>query len=309
MAHEKPLAVYGALAANLLIAAVKFLAAAFTGSAAMLSEGVHSVVDSGNQALLLLGHHRSRLPPDDQHPFGHGAEVFFYGMLVAMLLFGIGGGLSIYEGIEHLRHPPVLKDATWNYLVLAAAAVFETISLVIALRELRAEVPGGSFWERFHSSKNPAVFAVVAEDIAAVVGLVIAFAGVLLSHTLGNAALDGCASIAVGLLLCGVGVLLAHETRGLLLGESAAPEVRQRIAAVVRADPAVVSADQPLTMHLAPGEVLLNMSVRFDPGLSAGELAAAIQRIEQKVRQEDARITHMFFEAEAFGPQPPDARP
>ena len=305
MAEKKPLAVYGALAANLLIAVVKFVAAAITGSSAMLSEGVHSVVDSGNQGLLLLGTHRSRQPADEQHPFGHGAELFFYGLLVAMLLFGFGGGLSIYEGVNHILHPAPLDDPTWNYVVLGAAALFEGTSLAIATRELLHRSRAAAFWERFRRSKDPSVFTVVAEDSAAIVGLIFAFLGVFLSHRLILPVLDGVASICIGVLLCSVALLLAYETKGLLVGESAEPEVRERIARVVRADPAVRRADAPLTMHLAPGEVLLNMSVTFDPQLPAAELARSIDRLERKVRQEDPRIARIFFEAAAMA-QPQD---
>lgn len=296
---ERPLVVYGALAANVVIAVAKFIAAFATGSAAMLSEAFHSVADSGNQGLLLLGLHRSGRPPDDRHPFGYGPELFFWSMVVAMVLFGVGGGLSIYEGVKHVLSPGEGGDPTWNYVVLAIAFVAEGTSLTIALRHFLRGRNGRPFWRALRSSKNPSVFTVLAEDSAALAGIVIAFLGVFLRHRLDMPVLDGVASILIGVLLCAVASFLGHETKGLLLGESAEPHVRERITEVVRADPAVRDVAPPLTMHLGPDQILLNMSIVFDPSLRAAEVGAAIDRIERAIRAEDARIQRIFVEAKS----------
>src|SRR5512139_46369 len=226
---ESPLAVYGAIGANLAIAATKFTVAAFTGSSAMLSEAIHSTVDTGNGLLLLWGLRQSRQPASELHPYGHGRELYFWSLIVAVLIFGLGGGVSFYEGVMHLRHPAPLHEPFWNYVVLGAAALFEGISFTIAWREFRGEVRGRPLWQALRSSKDPTTYTVLAEDGAALAGLFIAAVGIWLAHAFDRPELDGAASMLIGLLLAGVAVLLVREARGLLVGEGIRPETAEAI--------------------------------------------------------------------------------
>ena len=301
MAHsEKPVAIYGALFANLGIAVTKFIAAFFTGSSAMLSEGIHSLVDTGNQFLLLVGLKRSQRPADTNHPFGHGKELYFWGLIVAVALFSLGGGLSFYEGLTHLQHPTPLSDPTWNYIVLAIALVFEGISWVVAMREFRKGIGEGSVWSSLRTSKDPAIYTVVAEDTAALAGLIVAGLGIWLGHTLESPAIDGVASMIIGLILAGVAVFLVRESRGLLIGESASADVVEGIQRLAGADPAVQHARSPLTMHLGPSQILANLELEFKPGLDTDEIAAAVERIEQAVQADYAEVQQLYIETKAF---------
>lgn len=299
-AAKRPVAVYGAIAANLLIAVTKFLAAWATGSSAMVSEGIHSVVDTGNELLLLLGLRRSRRPPNAKHPFGYGQELYFWSLIVAVVLFGIGGGMSVYEGLLHLLHPTPPGDPFWNYVVLAIDAVAEGSSWLLALREFRREKLSGSFWRALRASKDPSVYTVLAEDSAALLGILVAFAGIYLGHRLHNPYLDGAAAILIGLILSAVAVFLVYESRGLLLGESADPQVVARIGELARADAAVVGVGTPLTMHFGPEEILLNLEVEFRPELPATEVVRAIDRLEEAIRREFPAIRRIFVESEAL---------
>lgn len=285
--------------ANFGIAVIKFAAAFFTGSAAMFSEGIHSLVDTGNQVLLLLGLKQSKKPADERHPFGYGKELYFWSLIVAVLLFGIGGGISAYEGISHLRHPGALQDPTWNYVVLAVALVFESISWLIAFREFGQRM-GRGFWQALRSSKDAATYTVLAEDSAALAGLIVAFLGVFLGHWLHIPAFDGLASLLIGIILAVVAIFLVYESRGLLVGESADREVVARIRQLAVADPAVVRASSPLTMHLGPDQVLLNLNLQFRGELSVNEVAEAIERIERAVRGEFPEVKRIFVEAQAL---------
>ena len=298
MAHdEKPIAVYGALAANLAIAITKFIAAAVTGSSAMVAEGVHSVVDTTNQVLLLVGVKRSRRPPDPAHPFGHASELYFWGLLVAVALFGVGGGLAFYEGIEHLRHPTPLQDPTWNYVVLGVAFALDGGSWLLARRELGRGHPGLGMWRAFRTSKDPAIYTVLAEDTADLVGIALAAAGIAIGHATGNPMWDGLASIAIGLLLAGVSLALARTGRSLLTGQAAAPEVVEAVRQIAAADPAVTRVAVPLTMHLGPEDVLVNVELAFRPELTAEEVARASIRIEGAIREAHPTVTRVFTEA------------
>jgi cation diffusion facilitator family transporter len=297
---KKPVAVYGAIASNLSIAVVKFIAAAITGSSAMLSEGIHSVVDTGNQALLLLGTRLGKKPADDSHPFGYGKELYFWGLVVAIILFGVGGGMSIYEGITHIQHPAELSEPTWNYAVLVFAFVAEGISFGIALREFSHARGRGGFWDELHDSKDPAIFVVLYEDFAALSGLVIAAVGITLSHIFENPAIDGMASIVIGILLASIAVFLAYESRLLLLGESANETTVKRIHALVTQDPDVVSARRPYTIHFGPNEILLALDIQFTHDLSEIDLVGVIDRLERKIQFEIPLIKHIFIEAESL---------
>lgn len=298
---EQPVAVYGAIVANFVIAVAKFAAGAFTGSSAMLSEGIHSLADTGNQTLLLLGIHQSRRPPDELHPFGHGKELYFWSLIVAIILFGVGGGMSLYEGITHLQHPSEIGDPTWNYVVLGIGLVAEGISWLIALRVfLRAKGKDENLWRALRSSKDPAIFVVVAEDSAALAGLIIAFFGVFLGHRLNNPYFDGAASIAIGAVLVVVAIFLAYESRALLVGESANPELIRSVRSLAEREEAVRRVRRLLSMHLAPDQILLNLDIEFQPELPFREVAAAIERLEAAIRGKHAEIAYMFVEAESL---------
>jgi cation diffusion facilitator family transporter len=299
-ASEKPIAVYGAIGANLLIAIAKFTAAFFTGSSAMVSEGVHSLVDTGNQSLILLGIHRSKKPADDRHPYGYGKELYFWALIVAVVLFSLGGGISIYEGIDHLRHPGELGDPTWNYVVLGIALVLEGAASYLALKALLAAAGEKSFWHALRSSKDPAVFTILAEDFAALAGIVVAFLGIYFGHLYGNPYLDGLASVAIGVILAMVAVFLVYESRGLIIGESADIGIVRSIRALAQADPDVQSVERPLTMHLGATKVLLNMRVVFKPELSAVSVPAAIDRLEAGIRALHPQISHVFIDADSL---------
>jgi cation diffusion facilitator family transporter len=290
-------AVVAAIIGNLAIAATKFVAAAFTGSSAMISEGIHSVVDTGNGVLLLYGMRRGARPADANHPFGHGMELYFWSFVVAIIIFAGGGGMSIYEGLLHMRHPSPLENPLINYVVLALAALFESISFTVAWREFRQTRSGRSVWATVHTSKDPSLFTVVFEDTAALAGLTVAFLGVFLSHALKAPLLDGAASVVIGMILCSVAIVLARESRGLLVGESADPAVVADIRALALADPGVVEVLRVLTMHMGPSEVLLNLKVAFAAGLTAPQVAAAVDRVEAQIRSLHPEVRVIYVEA------------
>ncbi len=277
-------AVYGALAANAAIAVTKFVVAAITGSSAMLSEGIHSLVDSGNAVLLLVGTRRSERPPTAEHPFGHGKELYFWSLIVAVLIFGIGGGVSFYEGIVHLRNPSPLHDPTWNYAVLGMAALFEGLSFAVALRQFLKESAGQPFWQALRTSKDPTTYTVLAEDSAALAGLAVAALGIYASHHFNRPELDGLASIVIGLLLAGVAVLLVRESRGLLIGEGIRASTAQAVRDIALAQPGVRSAARPASMYIGRDAVLLTLDVAFDDRETAAEVVRAIEAIERAVR-------------------------
>jgi cation diffusion facilitator family transporter len=300
-APKHPTVVYAAILANAVIAVSKFVAAYFSGSSAMLSEGVHSVVDTGDQLLLLHGVRRSRKPADQQHPFGYGQELYFWGLIVAMLLFSFGGGVSIYEGVMHLVHPHELADVIWNYAVLGIALLFEGASWSIALRELLSgKRKRQSLWRAFRASKDVSVYTVLGEDSAALLGVVVAFLGVFLGHRWGSPVPDGLASIVIGMILIVVAIFLVMETKGLLLGERADTEVVNDIREIARRDESVTRINHPLTMHLGPQEILLNLEVEFRPEMTMPQIAAAIDRLETQIRARHADVIRIFIEARAL---------
>ena len=296
MANSR-LAIYGAIAANVAIAVTKFTVAGVTGSSAMLSEGVHSAVDTFNGLLLLVGIRLSQRPATPEHPFGHGKELYFWSLMVAVLIFGLGGGMSFYEGVQHIRHPEPMRDPTWNYVVLAAAALFEGTSFSIALRQFLKQAGTTPFWEAAHRSKDPTTYTVLAEDAAALVGLTIAAVGIALSHRLNMPALDGAASVLIGLLLAGVATLLTWESRGLLIGEGIRPETAQAIRELALAQPGVRDVGRVLSMYVGPDDVLVTMDLDFDAGTDAAEAAAAIGRVERQVRERFPMIRRLFIES------------
>lgn len=299
--HESLIVIYGAIAANVAIAISKFVVAGMTGSSAMLSEAIHSTVDSLDGGLLLLGVRLSERPADAAHPFGHGRELYFWSMIVGIVIFGVGGGMSIYEGILHILHPRAIESPFWNYVVLGAAAVFEGISFAIALRHFLASRPrGAGVIETVRRSKDPRQFVILLEDSAALIGIAIAAIGTILGTTLREPRYDGAASILIGVVLCVVATVLVWETRGLLIGEGVNPERARAIHQIVLDDIAVEAADLPLTMHLAPDDVLLNLALRFRRDLTLDEVEGAIRRIEAAVRERHPEVRRIFLEAEAL---------
>lgn len=297
MAH-KHISIYGALFANLAIAIMKFIAASVTRSSAMLSEGIHSSVDSVNQLLLLLGIHRSQKPANRSHPFGHGKEIYFWSLIVSILIFGLGGGMSIYEGIKHIQHPEKLTNIYWNYVVLGSAFLFEGISFVIAIRSLNKNKSiRGSFLKRVHISKDPSHFVVIYEDGAALAGLVIAAIGVFVGSHFNLPVADGIASIIIGLLLAFVAILLTIESRDLLLGESMQTYEVDNIIRLVKKEKNIERMRRPLTMHMAPNDVLLAIDVQFNHKLSSTELSETILRLENSIRTAHPEIKRIYIEA------------
>jgi len=292
--------IYAAMVANFAIAVIKFVAASITGSSAMLSEGIHSVVDTGNELLLLLGIRQSKKPADDSHPFGYGQELYFWTLIVALFIFAIGGGMSIYEGINHVQHPEPLTDPFWNYVVLGLAVLFEGYSWNVALQEFLAQKEDGSFWSAIRASKDPTIFTILFEDTAALIGLFVAFLGVLSGHILGNVYLDGVASIVIGVILCGVAILLASESKGLLIGEGANAETVASIKKITHDDPAVEKVIKVLTLHFGPQEILLNLEIKFVDDLETTELAIAIERLEKSLHSQHSEIKNIFIEAKSL---------
>jgi cation diffusion facilitator family transporter len=294
---ESTRAVYGAIAANVGIAITKFVAAAFTGSSAMLSEAIHSCVDTGNGALLLVGMHLSRRKPSPEHPFGHGKELYFWSLIVAVLIFGAGGGVSAYEGVLHMLDPAPLEDATWNYVVLGIAAVFEGASFSIAFRQFMKEKGDVPLWRALRRSKDPSTYTVLAEDSAALAGLAAAALGVFGSHYLDQPVLDGAASVVIGVLLCAVAVLLIREARGLLIGEGVERETAAAIRDIAESHACVRHAAEPLSMYIGPEDVLLTLDVKFDPKSTARDIAHAIADIEHDIRARYPRVKRIYIEA------------
>ena len=298
MAGSSRKVIFAALAGNSLIAVTKFIAAFTTGSSAMLTEGIHSVVDTGNQALLLHGLKRARKPADEQFPFGHGKEVYFWSFIVAILIFAVGAGISIYEGISHVLHPGPIGDPTINYVVLALAMVFEGAAWYFAFIEFTRTKGTWGYVEAVQRGKDPTLFVVLFEDSAAMLGLLVAFAGVSLSQITGLALFDGMASIVIGMILGGTAIWLAYETKGLLIGESANPQVVAGIRKIVAASPEVLHVNEVLTMHMGPDFILLNLGVEFTDEARAPDLEEAVRRIEGNIKDAYPEVKRIFIEAE-----------
>lgn len=286
--------VLAAGAANLAIAATKFVAFALTGSAAMLTEAIHSTVDTGNQAFLLFGQSRAKRAPNESHPFGYGMEIYFWAFIVAIMIFALGGAVSLWEGIDRLVHPTPIDRPWINFVVLGVAIVIESASFRVAWNEYKAIAGTYGFLDFLRVSKDPNLFAILLEDLAALLGLIIALVGVTLS-TLGWHAADGLASIGIGLLLVVVAIFLANETRSLIAGEAASPRVRAKIRAVLAADPTVVGVAEILTLHLGPNEILVAITLDFDDALSGPEIEAAADRMTVDVANCEERINRVFL--------------
>ena len=299
MAESKK-STYAAIAADAAIATTKFVAAGFTGSAGMLTEGFHSLVDTGIAALTLLGLYRSRRPPDAGHPFGYGRELYYWTNVMGVLLFSVGGGMSVLEGVRRLMHPKPPESPAWNYAVLALSGAFGLYSISVAYRQMRKQHPDQPVWRAIHTSKDPRNFSVLLLDVADLIGVALAFLGVLVSQWLGSSYPDGIAALAIGLTLAVVAVILSNEARHLLLGESADDDVVRDIRTIAISDPAVEKAPHPLTMQLSPNEVLLNLNLQFRGNLSADEVQKATQRVERAIREHHPEVTHIFIENESL---------
>lgn len=295
---ESTFAIYAAIAGNLAIAVTKFVAAAITGSSAMLSEAIHSVVDTGNGWLILLGVSKSRKPPDSDHPFGHGHELYFWTLIVGVLIFAVGGGMSVYEGITHILHPTLPERLAWSYVVLGVATVFEGTTWLFGWQAFNTERGRKGVLETIHETKDPSSFTVLLEDSAALLGLVFAFLGIFLGTQLGLPQLDGVASVLIGLLLCGVAVLMVYESKGLLIGEGLDHESLKSIRELVEGDAAVEWVGHLHTMYLGPREVLLTIELRFQGHITALEIRQAVKRLRQAIQSQHSDVSRIFFGSE-----------
>ena len=300
MAASSKKVIYAALIGNGLIAITKFFASAITGSAAMFAEGIHSVVDTGNQVLLLLGLKRAQKPPSKNFPFGHGKEVYFWSFVVAILLFAVGSGISIYEGINHLLHPREITRPIINYAVLAIAMVFESVPLYIALKEFLVMKGDRGFIEGIKKAKDPTVIVVLFEDTAAMLGLMTAFIGIYLAQVTGILIFDGISSIIIGLILGITASVLAYETKGLLIGESANEEVIQGIRKIVSTYSGVERVNEVLTMHVGPEFILVNLSVEFNDEIRTQQMEKVISSIDNQIKQGYPLVKRVFIEAESW---------
>jgi cation diffusion facilitator family transporter len=299
MASGSRKVVYAALAGNLLIAATKAAASAVTGSSAMLSEAVHSLVDTGNEALLLYGMHRSGQPPDTEHPLGSGRELYFWSFVVALLVFALGAGVSFYEGVVHLQQPRPIERPMVNYVVLGLSLVFEGASWWIALHQFIASKGTDTFWRAIVRSKDPPQFMVLLEDSAALAGILIALAGTWAAVRFGDPRFDGFGSIAIGLLLAAVSVILARESKGLLIGERADPAVHKGIVQVAGAIPGIRRVNGLITTQLAPQQIVAAFSVEFEPGLDIADIERIVQEMETAICRRYAEVTTVFVKPQS----------
>jgi cation diffusion facilitator family transporter len=289
---------YAALAAHLGIAVAKFVAAAITGSSSMLTEGVHSTVDSGNQVLLLYGQRRARRPPDAEHPFGYGRELYFWAFVVAILIFGLGAGVSVYEGWKHIAEPEPLRDPLVNYIVLGVAMLLEGTSWIIALREFAASKGEMGWWQAVRESKDPAGFIVLFEDSAALAGLIVAGIGIWASHAWNDPRIDGGASIVIGCILAAVAILLARESKGLLIGERANPEVIECVRAILGRQPGIVGINHVRTIHTAPDRIFVAISADFEDHITMGAGETMIETIEHELKAAMPKLSSIYIRPE-----------
>ena len=300
MAGSSKKVIYAALIGNSLIAVTKFVASSITGSSAMLSEGIHSSVDTVNQVLLLFGLKRAEKPPSDKFPFGHGKEVYFWSFVVAILIFAIGAGVSIYEGIEHLRHPREITQPMVNYIVLIIAMLFESVPLYIALKKFREVKGDRGYIEAVKKGKDPTLFVVLFEDTAAMLGLIVALIGISLSSITGVLYFDGISSIIIGLILGVTAAVLAYETKGLLIGESANEEVVEGIRDIVSNVACVERVNEVLTMHMGPEYILVNLSVEFNDSIRTEQMESVIAKIDSDIKRQFMYVKRVFIEAESW---------
>ena len=294
---ESLAAIVAAIIGNLLIAITKFTAAFFTGSSAMLSEGIHSVVDTGNGVLMLVGMRRSQKPPDEEHPFGHARELYFWSLVVAFSIFAVGGGVSIYEGITHILHPNSIENVVWSYAVLGASVILEGISWYFGWLAFAKTRRGRSVLDAIRRSKDPTSFTVLLEDSAALAGLVVAFLGVFIGHEFGMPFFDGVASIVIGILLCMVALLLGRESKSLLIGEAADADTLRGITEIAKADPHVEGVTKLLTIYMGPDDVAATLELNFKDEISAVQLRHSVRNIQLSIRDKFPKIKRVYYEA------------
>jgi cation diffusion facilitator family transporter len=295
-------AVFGAILANVLIAVSKFVAAFFTGSSAMVSEGIHSLVDSMNGLLLLLGIKRSKKDPDESHPFGYGLELYFWSFVVAILVFALGGGIALYEGVHHLLHPKPATDANpiWNFAVLGIAVLVEGSSLIYALKEFNLSNKGKGFIQSIRESKDAVTFSVIIEETAAIIGLLIALLGVTLVLVTGNILFDALASITIGLLLCGVSAFMAVECKSLIVGESAQKVDVDKIEELLKSKNYIDSYDRPKTLHFGPESILVAIDVDFTNALTTENIEKYTVELENNIRSINPHFDRIYIESKAI---------
>lgn len=301
MTSDSRTVVIASIAANVAIAITKFLVSILSGSAAVFAEAVHSLVNCFDGTLLLLGGWRASRPPDELHPFGHGRELYFWNLIVALIFFALGSGFTIYEGIRRTLAPEPLGDPMWSYVVLGASALFDGTSFIIGFRRFRRTTRGRSYWATIRQSKDPSLFSVVLEDTADLLGLSFAALGVYLSHALRRPEIDGIASIAIGALLGVVATILLIETHGLLIGESAAPELIDAVRNAVSSDDAVARVEQMLTVQLGPMDVVVALRLVLRAGIDAGQIAATTSRVESCIKRNHPDVKRVFVELGAPG--------
>ncbi|WGM32836.1 cation diffusion facilitator family transporter [Brevundimonas sp. NIBR11] len=291
--------IFAALAGNLAIAATKLGAALFTGSAAMMSEAIHSAVDTGNQIILLIGLKRAARPATASHPFGHGLQLYFYTFVVAVLIFGVGAVISITHGIERIQSPEPIENPWVNYIVLGLSVLFEGASWLVALKAFNKEREGRPFFGVIRSSKDPTVFTVLFEDTAALLGLVVALVGVVASQMFDLPVLDGVASVIIGVILALTAGFLAFESQSLLTGEAADPATREGIEGIARAEPGVIGLNDARTMHFGPNEILVCMSLDFHDDLTAAQVEDTVARLEHRIRAAYPQAGRIYVEAQS----------
>lgn len=299
MASGSKKVIYAALIGNGLISITKFIAAVITGSSAMMSEGIHSVVDTGNQILLLMGLKKAEKPADADFPFGHGKEVYFWSFVVAIMIFAVGSGISIYEGIHSLSDPHEISNPMVNYIVLGLAMIFEAFAWYFAWKEFNKAKGDRSYYEAVRKEKDPTTFVVLFEDSAAMLGLIVAFVGVLLSQLTGILIFDGIASIVIGVILGGTAIWLAHETKGLLIGESADLEITEGIQELGNDMDFIHRVKEVLTLHMGPQYILVTINADFSANLNSDQVEAGTAELSAAIKKMYPRVKRVFIEAEA----------
>jgi cation diffusion facilitator family transporter len=292
--------IYAAIAGNLLVALTKFGAASWTGSSAMLSEGIHSVVDTGNEILLLYGLSRATIQPDREHPLGYGREIYFWSFVVALLVFAVGAGFSFYEGVAQIARPTPIQNPAINYVVLALSTLFEGSTWWIALRTFKGERPYGDLLRAIHDSKDPPSFMVLFEDSAALIGLLVAFMGTYLSVSLNLPVLDGVASVLIGFVLAATATLLARETKGLLIGEPADRSIVDAITRLAEEIEGISHANGILTVHLAPQQIVVALSLEFADELTTPQIEAKVSELEQRVCGSHLKVVALFVKPQSI---------
>lgn len=299
MSHGSKRVIYAALIGNSFIAVTKFAAATVTGSSAMFSEAVHSCVDTGNQMLLLFGMKRAQKKSDASHPFGYAQEIYFWAFVVAILIFALGSGISIYEGFLKIRHPEPVVDAWLNYIVLGVAMIFEGAAWSVAYREMNSRRGKRSILRALQDTKDPTIMTVLLEDSAAMLGLMVAFSGIFIAQTFDMPVFDGVASLVIGVILAVAALVLGLETKSLLIGEAATPETLRSLEGLIDAVPGVSAVNEILTMHLGPEAILLNVSLDFEDHLTAGEIEVAVTSLEKRIRSVHPEVSRVFIEIQS----------